>query len=47
MQIPEAKLEEFMTLYERRYGVHLSKKDALERALRLLGFMRTVFEVKT
>lgn len=42
MQIPEAKLDEFILLYQKRFGVMLGRDQALEKALKLLNFMRVI-----
>lgn len=42
MQIPDAKLEEFVMLYQKHYGVALSRDQALEKATKLLNFMRII-----
>lgn len=42
MQIPEAKLDEFILLYQTRFGVVLGRDQALEKALKLLNFMRII-----
>ena len=42
MQIPEVKLDEFVTLYQNRYGIILQRGEALEKATKFLNFMRVV-----
>ena len=42
MQIPEAKLDEFVTLYQNRFGIVLQRGEALEKATKFLNFMRVV-----
>ncbi len=42
MLIPDAKLEEFIVLYQKHYGLVLGKDEALEKATKLLNFMRIV-----
>ena len=42
MQIPEAKLDEFVTLYQNRFGIVLGRGEALEKATKFLNFMRVV-----
>lgn len=44
MQIPEAKLDEFIVLYQKHFGVVLARDQALERATKLLNFMRIMVE---
>lgn len=47
MLIPNAKLEEFIVLYQKHYGITLSRDQALEKATRLLNFMRIMVEAET
>ncbi len=44
MQIPSAKLDEFIGLYQKHYGVLLSREEALEKATKLLNFMSVIVE---
>ena len=43
MQITQEELEKFRELFRQEYGVELSKQDALERALIVLGVMRATY----
>lgn len=47
MLIPDAKLEEFIMLYQKHYGIVLGKNEALEKASKLLNFMRIMVEAET
>ena len=42
MQIPEAQLGEFVTLYQNRFGIVLDRGEALDKATKFLNFMRLV-----
>lgn len=42
MQIPEAQLNEFIRLYEARYGDLLTRDEAQEKALRFLRFLKVI-----
>ena len=42
MQIPEAKLDEFILLYQRRFGVVLGRDQVLEKGLRLIRLVEVV-----
>ncbi len=42
MQIPKVKLDEFIQLYQKHFGVVLTRDQALEKASKLLYFMRVV-----
>ncbi len=42
MQIPSAKLDEFIGLYQEHYGVILSREEALEKATKLLNFIKII-----
>lgn len=47
MQIPKAELEKFIALYQKHFGVVLGKDEALEKATKLLNFMRIITETST
>jgi len=43
VKISEKELEQFKRLYKKRWGESLSDKDALRKALYLLGLCRAVY----
>jgi hypothetical protein len=47
MLIPDAKLEEFIVLYQKHYGITLARDQALEKATKLLNFMKIIVGVET
>ncbi len=42
MTIPEASLEEFISIYEQIYGVHLSQEEARPVATQLVHLFRLI-----
>lgn len=47
MQIPEEKIEELQRIYEKNYGIELSKEEAVERGREILEFMDLIYEPLT
>lgn len=43
MQISEQKLDEFISLYQKEFGIILDKKIAYDKALRLLGLIKIIY----
>jgi len=44
MQLPESKIRQFQDLYKKRFGVELSKEEALEKGLILLRQMELIYQ---
>ena len=44
MNFSDQHLEEFIAMYQKRFGVVLTKQEALEKAIRLVRFMKSVLE---
>jgi hypothetical protein len=42
MQLTDKEISEFQRIYEKEFGVKISKKDALEQATKLLVLMKAV-----
>lgn len=44
MQITDQQIAEFQRIYEKEFGVKISKKDALEQGTKLLVLMKAVYQ---
>jgi hypothetical protein len=44
MELSEEQVKRFQVLYEKRFGVSLSKREATEKGLELLTLMRVVYK---
>ncbi len=44
MSIPPKLIQEFQKLYEARFGIELSEKEALEKGTQLILLMRAVYK---
>lgn len=44
MNFSDTHLEEFIAMYQKRFGVALTKEEALVKALRLVRFTKAVLE---
>ncbi len=47
LQLSEEAITEFIQIWERTYGVKLSRKEGARRAYQLLHFIRVVFDIHT
>jgi hypothetical protein len=47
MQIAPEQLEKFQVLFRAKFGVELSQKEALEKAMALLTIMKAVYRPMT
>lgn len=43
MQLPESKIRQFQDLYKKRFGIELSKEEALEKGLILIRQMELIY----
>ncbi len=43
MEISQVQLKAFRSLYQKHFGIELSKAETLEKALALLNLMRLVY----
>lgn len=44
MQLPESKIRQFQDLYKKRFGIELSKEQALEKGLILIRQMQIIYQ---
>jgi hypothetical protein len=44
MKLTEDQIAEFQLIWEKQFGVEISKKDALESATKLLVLMKAVYQ---
>lgn len=44
MQLPESKIRQFQVLYKKRFGIELSKEQALEKGLILIRQMQIIYQ---
>ena len=44
MELSEEQVKQFQVLYQKRFGVSLSKQEATEKGLELLTLMRAVYK---
>jgi len=44
MQLPESKIRQFQDLYKKRFGIELTKEQALEKGLILIRQMELVYQ---
>lgn len=42
--VSDASLQKFIELYQKRYGIELSKEEAFEKASRLVNLYRAVYK---
>lgn len=44
MQLGDEQIKEFKAIYEKEFGVKLNDKDALEKATKVINFVRLIYK---
>lgn len=44
MQLTDKEITEFQRIYEKEFGVKISKKDALEQGTKLINLVKAVYQ---
>jgi hypothetical protein len=44
MQLTDKEIAEFQRIYEKEFGVKISKKDALEQGTKLINLVKVVYQ---
>jgi hypothetical protein len=44
MQLTDKEISEFQRIYEKEFGVKISKQDALEQGIKLINLVKAVYQ---